>query len=168
MIENKFKFAEIGQKAAASLFKERVIFAMDPGFINTVGIIAAKDRFSENGDYEGFFKKHLVSSKGRFAESGVNAFIQARNSGAEETKARRKARIQRQRYWSNFVNNLFALAESMNDGAMMLMPMILFGASEFSTMKGQRSTNPKWIIDYLKRFFVVLVIDESKLSKMFE
>jgi hypothetical protein len=62
---------------------------------------------------------------------------------------------------------MWAIAESMYEdpAAMTKAPFVVFGSGAEGSMKGQRSTNPTWLMKYLSRFFVVIILDEFNSSQ---
>lgn len=83
-----------------------------------------------------------------------------------------KLRRSKQQYMSDFVNRIWSMADDhyleqlkTDPNVVLKSPVILFGDGSSSSMKGQRSTNPVAMLDYLKRFFTVLVINEHNSSQ---
>jgi len=88
----------------------------------------------------------------------------------EKLKALGHRDVLAQRFWSNFKNNLLAIAESnhreYSPGTKMeKAPVLIFGDGSFATMRGQRATCPSKILDYLSRFFLVIVVGEHNSSQ---
>lgn len=87
---------------------------------------------------------------------------------------KRKSELSRskQQHMSEFVNRLWSMADAhyreqlkKDPGAVFKAPVILFGDGSSSSMKGQRSTNPAAMLDYLKHHFTVLVVQEHNSSQ---
>ena len=97
--------------------------------------------------------------------------LETNSAEATKKQKQKKARLT-QRYYSNFRNTLLALADALyskkletNPGTKRKRPVVIFGKASFGTMAGQRSANPVWLMNYLKRFFVVIVVDEYNSSQ---
>lgn len=75
-------------------------------------------------------------------------------------------------YWCSILNTILAFVDGMerrycpgseDRGA----PIIIFGDPKFNPcMPGKPPAAPKFLIDYLKRFFPVLIVDEFHTSKL--
>ena len=83
-----------------------------------------------------------------------------------------KASRSKQRYWSNFVKDLYGMASALvkkargEDAAELVkMPVIVFGNGNWGTVKRKKTVGPVWIRKYLSRFFTVLLLDEYNTSQ---
>jgi hypothetical protein len=99
-------------------------------------------------------------------------FLLQANRSKKALKLKTGLSRKQQSYWSGFVNRLWSKIDmfhqdllQVNPSARLKAPIILFGDGCPSSMRGQRSTNPTWLLDYLKRFFTVLVVNENYSSQ---
>jgi hypothetical protein len=73
-----------------------------------------------------------------------------------------------QRFYSNFVNDLYAQAEALHrfEGTLMSKkPVLVLGAGSMKPMKKKRPSHAGTLLKYLKRFFLVITLDEYNTSK---
>jgi len=86
-------------------------------------------------------------------------------SAAPETRKKLfKLSKKKQRFWSNFVNFIFAIKDRLAPHSTKA-PVILFGGGTFGNVKGHRAGNYAWLKQYLSRFFTVFIINEYRTSQ---
>jgi hypothetical protein len=102
-----------------------------------------------------------------FRESGWN--IKQDNVDLR-LQRRHKLENRKRSYWASIPNKILALVDALvkeSGRAISGAPIVVIGNPTFkSSMKGKRASAPKAISKYLRRFFVVLVIDEFNSSKL--
>ena len=123
-------------------------------------------RKQEAGEYERYVDTIL--------SPGVGEAILANNYSEDNLDKRAKLENRKRSHWCAMLNTILALvdaaerkqltpAEMESRGA----PIIVIGRPTFkSSMRRKRPAAPKKIIEYLKRFFAVVVIDEYNTSKL--
>ena len=98
-----------------------------------------------------------------FFENTTDPLLRSHNS-RQSRREHARLQIRKQRYWSNFVNLIFAMNDEMNPHSTKA-PVILFGNGSFGNVKGCQSGNYTWLKQYLARFFTVIVVDEYNSSQ---
>jgi hypothetical protein len=112
-----------------------------------------------------------------FQTSARDLWDHANSRQQRRANARSESKIQR--FWSRFVNYIFAVNDHMS-GNSLKAPIILFGNGKFGTGKGSRSGNYTYVLlwfyllfrysrflkKYLARFFTVVIVDEYYSSQL--
>ena len=96
-------------------------------------------------------------------ESAADPLLRSHNS-RQSRRNHARLQSQKQRYWSNIVNLIFAMNDEMNPHSEKA-PVILFGNGSFGNVKGCLPGNAAWLKEYFGRFFTVLVVNEYNSSQ---
>ena len=96
-------------------------------------------------------------------EATTDHLLRSHNS-RQSRRNHARLQSQKQRYWSNIVNLIFAMNDEMNTHSEKA-PVILFGNGSFGNVKGCLPGNAAWLRQYLARFFTVIVVDEYNSSQ---
>ena len=95
--------------------------------------------------------------------------LKAVNRSEEEMKKLRELHNRETAYWFRILSKLLAIRDQLikKHGLKSCAPIIVCGNPTFNaTMKGKRPAAPKKILDFLSRFFTVLVVDEYLSSQI--
>jgi hypothetical protein len=96
------------------------------------------------------------------------AILLGMNTERRRRRAVHYAQRKRQRYYSHFVNTLFAVCERLCSDAnapMIKMPVIVFGSAKIHPVRGHRAPNSMWLRRYFANHFLVLLINEHNTSQ---
>ena len=77
-------------------------------------------------------------------------------------------RSKKQRYWATFVNDLVAMVDHLHEIHKIpkkKQPVIIFGDAHFKSIKRSRSGNPRWLKEYLARYFMLIPMNEFCTSQ---
>lgn len=102
----------------------------------------------------------------KFAKAAMTHLpaLRDQNRGEEAIKIRIQAVRKRQAFFAGLLNRLLALVDSMA-GQSDKSPILVIGNPTFKASRGYRSTCPKWLLKYLGRHFLVLVVSEYNTSQ---
>jgi ribosomal protein S27AE len=93
------------------------------------------------------------------------------NESPARLDQRHRLRNRVRSFWAGIPNIILEMADSLSrqyDGGVrrLVPPMIIVGDPKFNpSMKGKRSVAPKKLINYLKRFFLVIIVNEYLSSQ---
>jgi hypothetical protein len=92
--------------------------------------------------------------------------LRRHNQDPKVLKAKSRSKSKKERFWANFVNEILAHVDALRDRFpdKNRTPIILFGGGKFQA-KGHRSPPTTYMMRYLARFFLVIVVDEEFTSQ---
>jgi hypothetical protein len=213
---------EKGTQAAADLFNDRLVLAIDLGIVNVVGSVAALGHTTlaaEENDvqflnYKFNWMKWLLPSRNFYTSTGIDKHLQtqleryseleeemvtlskfhsrtmdveefkkhsevfrakgpallAKSCSKEKLSDMRVLRATKQRYLDEIINTIYAIDEALHEKKSLgskrtKAPIIIAGKPTFTGVQGKRSVPSSSILDYLKRHFAVILVDEYNTSQ---
>ena len=122
-------------------------------------------------------KNSLRTCSSEEYEENVADFAETRNSiwekndMSEFVSTRGRYTRRKQKKWANFVNDIYGMSEELcrsrygKDSMLEKAPVLVIGDVSFGGMRGKRSAPTSWVVNYLKRFFLVVMMDEYNTSQ---